>query len=96
MPQEVSERAVRTRMAERRREKSTVIAPPGLIRDDETYTYDELLARVGLGAHWARKAEKEGLKTLKAGRVKLIRGRDVIEFLENRTAKKPRAKKQTA
>lgn len=58
---------------------------PGVISRDEVYTLPELQQRLNLGAWAMRQARRAGLKTLKIGRNKFVRGSDVMDFLERQS-----------
>ena len=55
---------------------------PGEIFPDALYTASELKRRLRWGRVSWRRARREGLRVLKAGRCRYVRGRDAIEYLE--------------
>jgi len=55
---------------------------PGVIRADELYTLEELQQRLQAGEWALRMARRGGLRMLKLGKRKYVKGSEVIRFLE--------------
>ncbi len=55
---------------------------PGLIHSLEVYRLDEFQRRAGLGEWAMRQARRAGLKTLRIGARRYVRGADFQEFLD--------------
>lgn len=56
-------------------------APKGAIDPVKLYTRGALAVEFGLGKVWFREAQKLGLKSHRAGRVKFVLGKDLIKFI---------------
>ncbi len=57
-------------------------APTGSIRADEVYTLAEACRRLGWGRRTWWQAEKAGLRAVRFGKQKFLRGAAVLEFFE--------------
>jgi hypothetical protein len=54
----------------------------GAIRSDELMTLREFGARLGFGRRILTDFQKQGLRTITAGRLKLVLARDAIQFFD--------------
>jgi hypothetical protein len=57
-------------------------AIPGVIKADDLYRADELMARMGWRRAAFRAACRRGLRTLRVGKRLFIAGSDVLEFVQ--------------
>jgi hypothetical protein len=61
---------------------ATTTAAVGVFRRDEAYSF-EALRGMGFGAAALREMQRDGLKARRAGRLKVVLGSDLIDYLEN-------------
>jgi hypothetical protein len=54
----------------------------GSISPDEVMPLREAARRLGFGAKTTAKAQRDGLRTLEFGRMKYVRGRDVVAWFD--------------
>ena len=64
------------------------IRTPGVIRQDEAYTLEELKLRLQIGEHGWWNLRDAGLRTVQLGKGRVILGRHVLEVLDRLAAER--------
>lgn len=62
-----------------------------VVRVDEIYSLAEFMRRTGIGVWGMREARKAGLKTIKVGTRKFVKGADWITFLDQQAVRRQQA-----
>jgi hypothetical protein len=55
---------------------------PGVIRDNELYTYEEAMLRLCVEGHTMRQMKRDGLKIILVGRRNYLLGKHIMEHFE--------------